>query len=214
MTEDGLTRGGRVTVTDMSTPAPEDPWRPVSEQELVERAVDYPGLDTSPLSAREREDLRRRMNAPGGTKQRMILRERLEWARMGIIRTPQRVAQEEALVRAAPSKNDGYEEHDRAVVEWAPGRRYDPYEQGILAAIEWATGRRAKAPLSESTTSGSLPTNGEMCDEASLGTEIASGHHESLRTVRYPTNYRSYGVGVETTLLWLTGRSEDPPLGD
>ncbi|MBG0826153.1 hypothetical protein HS048_36415 [Planomonospora sp. ID91781] len=169
----------------MSTPAPDErplmrPWR-----EIAAEAGPLP--DMTPLTPQEREELRRRLDAPGGARKGLTAREQEARSRMGIIRSPQRIAEVETVAHA--QMTDG------------------PYRRGILDAIAWATGRRPRAPLSDRQSDNRLPSAQEMWREAILGEEIAYGRHELRRS----QEHRSYGVGVEATLLWLIARSDEPP---
>ncbi|MBB4920972.1 hypothetical protein [Streptosporangium saharense] len=181
----------------MTVPANDKPFQ-VPWQELARRAAATSQPDMTPLSPSDRDKLRRRLDAPGGWRLALTPREYAEYCNMGVVRSPEAVAQVEAVNREdlAQYRADGVQPGHE---DWG----LQQYTEGVLAALTWATGRALKAPLSGVQTA--RPSHEQMWAEATLGEEIARGQRAS-------TLHRSYGTGVEAALLWLIARSDDPPI--
>lgn len=76
-------------------------------------------------------------------------------------------------------------------------------ERSIILAIAWALGSATEPPL-ETVTNGVVPTEQELRTEY-RNAEYAIYHQRSTG-IAY-----SYAAGVEHTLLWLLGDTDDPP---
>jgi len=81
----------------------------------------------------------------------------------------------------------------------------DEFYRGCAAALEWVTGQRSTAPVSGDA--------GQRAGEAAMNAELAAAiamlHGE--RPIPTPLR-RGYLSGVEATLAWVLGQTEEPPL--
>jgi hypothetical protein len=93
-----------------------------------------------------------------------------------------------------------------AVQAEAQSAASEDFCQGILAAIAWALGERGPAPWTERVPVGDRPTWTEIAAEITATEDnLARGP-----AARHRPNY---AVGIEHTLMWLLGDTEDPPIG-
>lgn len=184
----------RVTVTAMSTGAPEErPAWLIPLDEFTESFKDYVPPDRTPLSEAEQAELRRRLNAPGGDRLKLTFREREARYKMGLIRSREAIV---AMYRQVKEEKDA-PRFDAASREFG---------EGVLAAIEWATGVEAHAPVTGTVPAGQPPTVPELLEEAQAAEEAAQ------RRRVCPRGW-SYAAGVEHTLLWLLARTDTRPWG-
>jgi len=181
----------RATVASMTTPEPDE--RPVwliPAAEWAQMHAATPPPDTSPLDDTEIEELRRRMDAPGGAHLALTPREHRAWYRqLRIIRTPDRVR---AVIRQvnADSTHSTAEGQD--------------YAAGILDAIAWATGGRREGPVTGEAPDADVPRTGELLREMRAALDVLHRERDCTRPPAYVT-------GIEATMGWLVATVDDPP---
>ncbi|MFD0886423.1 hypothetical protein ACFQ08_17915 [Streptosporangium algeriense] len=154
-------------------------------------------LDDSPLAPAELEALRARLTTPQWwlTPPPLTLREETARLRMGPIRRPDDIRRLEQEVRGHLAKSVGA---SPGTDEW-DNRQY--YE-GILAAVLWAIGRSAETPVTGRPLP--RPNVNQMLTEADEGRAVGERRQKSAR-------WPEYGIGVETTLLWICAEGDDRP---
>lgn len=143
----------------------------------------------SPLSDAEREQLRARLDAPGGAQTKLQTREYEAWKHMPAIRTPQAI---QALAVEVRAENQTSDEDGGA------------YGGGILAAIAWATGQTREGPITGRVPEGRVPTVSEMESEEDAAVRVLQYRQESIHPHEYVT-------GVEACLMWLRAGCDDAP---
>ncbi|MER7129719.1 hypothetical protein [Streptosporangium saharense] len=158
-----------------------------------------PMLDDSPLTPAELSALRRRLAAPQGRRtplsSPLTLREQTARLRMGPIRYPEEIARLEQEVRG----------HLATSAEASPGTdEWDnrQYYEGILSAVLWATGRSEEAPITGRPLP--RPNVNQMLSET---VDARAVGERRQKIGRWP----EYGIGVETTLLWICAEGDDRP---
>lgn len=83
----------------------------------------------------------------------------------------------------------------------------DEYYRGCAAALEWVTRKRSTPPVGGEVS--------QRADETTMNAELAAviamlhGERAIPSTLR-----RGYLSGVEATLAWVIGQTEEPPLQD
>jgi hypothetical protein len=173
----------------MSDPAADGrPFHLISAAELA-RMYARPDPGTRPLSDAEREQLRARLDAPGGSKIALEPREYDAWMDMPAIRTLEAIQALAAEVRAENDPN----EFNRGA-----------YGEGILAAIAWATGQTREGPITGRLPEGRVPTVSEMDDEEKAALRVLQARQERHHPVEFVT-------GVEACLMWLRAGCDDSP---
>lgn len=142
------------------------------------------------MDADELEQLRRRLDAPGGGRLSLSPREHAAYYdQMRIIRTPAAVQDMIRTVNAEAVDSD------------ANGQEY---ARGILDGIAWACGRRAEAPVTGDVAAAAEPSMAELRAEMTAAIEALRGQRDTIRP-------REYVTGVEAALAWLTAAVDDPP---
>lgn len=182
-----MTSSGRATTVTFMTderPAwliPLDEWQAIN--------ADLPPSDTSPLTADELAKLRTRLNAPGGARIKLSLREHTAYYEMGVIRFSERIT---ALLDQVRREARADPRHGLA------------YPRGIIDAVNWATGKRREAPITGDLSEGEAPQTVEIEREERAALEVLEGRRDSIHP-------RDYVTGVEATLMWLRAGCDDPP---
>lgn len=139
-----------------------------------------------PLTMVQGMDLIRRLNAPGGASRTLT-------------------ASEHEFVCAQPAIRDGAVV--QRMVTAAQAAAESDFVTGIQATLAYAQGRERRGPLSGRVPQTVLPLCGDLDIEADLAEETLAGAADI--PLPYP---RDLLTGVEHTCLWLTCRTEDPPL--
>lgn len=178
----------RVTVVCM-TDRPRTPaWLIPAAQWRADHAG--PAPDRRPLDDVELEQLRRRLDAPGGERLDLDARElRAYYEQLHVIRTPEAVQE---LARTVRAESAGARPDGRA------------YATGILDAIAWAQGHRPTSPITGQPATGTPPAVEVLLEERNAALEV-------LRRERDTWRPRHYAEGVEAALAWLTASVDDPP---
>jgi hypothetical protein len=165
----------------------------MSLAELDAAFADFAWPDRTPLNEAERADLRVRLDAPGGAGLELSLREgEARWT-MGIIRSPEAVAELHDQVQA--------ERHELRVSETSRA-----FAAGIVDALEWATGQTRQAPISGTLAEERPPAVRELSREQVVAQDVAEGRRRFNRS-----GGRDYAVGVEHTVMWLLARTDQRP---
>lgn len=166
---------------------------PTLEELEADFLANYAPPDLTPLSEAELDDLRARLNAPGGSRLKLTARERSARWRMGIIRPRevvtnlyQQVRRERNLLRVRPSSK--------------------AMAAGIIDAIEFATGASPTAPITGRPAENQPPAVNELTRVQVLAQDIAEGREPD------PADRgRDYAVGVEHTIMWLLASTDRRP---
>jgi hypothetical protein len=165
---------------------------PPTLEELEALAAEHVWSDRTPLTAEEKEELRARLNAPGGSKIKLTLREYEARSEMGLIRP------REAIVAMYQQVRD---EHGSRTTH--SGRQFG---RGILRAIEFATGAKPQAPITGEHADAFPPSVSQLSREELAAADVAHGQR------RHPEGM-AFAAGVEHTIMWLLARTDQRPWG-
>ncbi|GIH97842.1 hypothetical protein ACFFMN_06465 [Planobispora siamensis] len=179
-----------LTVMIMSSPAADGPPE-MSRAEIEAIFPDF--FDERPLSSQEKEELRALLNAPGGPRGHLTIRQRRARPSLGIIRSPQAVS---AVVQD---------------FERTRGSSYDAetYARGVLTGVWWAIGKSETraGPISGDPAEQWPPDLGDVYHETRVALDLAEGR---IRPEMRPP--RRYVEGVEDALCWLFALNDYRPV--
>jgi hypothetical protein len=87
------------------------------------------------------------------------------------------------------------------------GRRDDEWERGIIDAASWALGELERAPISRTLTGKGVVPDADLIEDEDDKADWALRHPREAGTTS------AYANGVQHTLMWVGGDTDEPPIG-